>query len=80
MVRHFIPITPPWFGTVSAIRNVLIGDSNYYDSSSKVGINYYAQMKFARSAGGAMELFLRDAFTSYRNTSWMKEILLRIEY
>jgi triacylglycerol esterase/lipase EstA (alpha/beta hydrolase family) len=30
MVRHYIPITPPWFGTVSAIRNVLYGDASYF--------------------------------------------------
>lgn len=62
MVRHYIPITPPWFGTVSAVRNAIVGDSGYYDEQSKIGINFYAQMKFSRSSGGTMELFLRDGF------------------
>lgn len=80
MVRHYIPITPPWFGTVSAIRNTIVGDSGYYDESSGVGINFYAQMRFSRASGGTMELFLRDGFARFRNTDWMKRILDRVHY
>lgn len=41
MVRHYIPIAPPWFGTIMAIKNVLFSDVNYFDG--KRGINKYAQ-------------------------------------
>ena len=68
MVRHYIPITPPWFGTVSAIRNVLYGDVSYFeDGLFANGINKYAQMKFSTASGSTYDLFLRDAFKTYRN-------------
>ena len=52
MVRHYIPITPPWFGTVSAIRNVLYGDASYFtNGGAKSGINKYAQHKFSLTSG-----------------------------
>lgn len=67
MVRHYIPITPPWFGTVSGIRNVLYGDPSYFTSGFlSTGINKYAQMKFSVRAGSTYDLFLRDAFHTYR--------------
>ena len=68
MVRHYIPITPPWFGTVSGIRNMLYGDPTYFTKSLlNTGINKYAQMKFATISGSTYDLFLRDAFKTYRN-------------
>jgi hypothetical protein len=80
MVRHYIPITPPWFGTVSAIRNLIYGDPSYFDSSSSIksGINRYAQMKFTRTSGSTFDLFLRNAFETERDKPWMKEVLKRI--
>ena len=67
MVRHYIPITPPWFGTVSGIRNVLYGDSSYFNSGFvSTGINKYAQMKFAVYSSSTYDLFIRDAFKTYR--------------
>lgn len=52
MVRHYIPITPPWFGTVSAIRNLLYGDPSYFTNSGpKNGINKYAQYRFSITSG-----------------------------
>ena len=81
MVRHYIPITPPWFGTVSAIRNMLYGDPSYFTKSLlNTGINKYAQMKFSTVSGSTYDLFLRDAFKIYRDEPWMKDILARIKY
>ena len=81
MVRHYIPITPPWFGTVSAIRNLIYGDPSYFSKGFvNTGINRYAQMKFTSTAGSTYDLFLRDAFSKYRHESWMQEILQRVDY
>lgn len=67
MIRHYIPITPPWFGTVSAMRNLLYGDPSYFtNGGAKSGINKYAQHKFSLTSGSTYELFLRDAFKTYR--------------
>lgn len=65
MVRHYIPITPPWFGTTSAIRNMIYGDPGYFDGG--MGINRYGQMKFTRVSGSTFDLFLRDAFDTQRD-------------
>lgn len=63
MIRHYIPISPPWSGTVSAIRNLLYGDPSYFTSALiDVGINKYAQMKFATTSGSTYDLFLRNIF------------------
>ena len=76
MVRHYIPITPPWFGTVHAIRNMLYGDPSFFENKEsdliKTGVNRYAQLKFTRSAGSTFDLFLRDAFDTERDKPWMK--------
>ena len=73
MVRHYIPITPPWFGTISAIRNLLYADTSYFTSGFfDTGINKYAQMKFTTTAGSTYDLFLRDAFTRYRSEAWVQ--------
>lgn len=68
MIRHYIPITPPWFGTVSAMRNTMYGDTSYFTSGMfPTGINKYAQMKFSTVSGSTYDLFLRDAFKTYRS-------------
>lgn len=73
MVRHYVPITPPWLGTVSAIRNMLYGDASYFTKGLiDSGINKYAQMKFSTASGSTYDLFLRDAFDRFKNESWMK--------
>lgn len=73
MVRHYIPITPPWFGTISAIRNMLYGDTSYFTSGLfPTGINKYSQMKFSKFSGSSYDLFVRDAFKIYRDEPWMQ--------
>lgn len=68
MVRHYIPITPPWAGTVSAIRNMLYGDPSYFTKGLfDSGINKYAQMKFSTASGSTYDLFLRDAFYRFKD-------------
>jgi hypothetical protein len=68
MIRHYIAITPPWSGTVSAIRNMLYGDPSYFTKGLlDSGINKYAQMKFTTTSGSTYDLFLRDIFNRYQN-------------
>lgn len=81
MIRHYIPITPPWMGTISAIRNLLYGDSSYFTKGFfQTGINKDSQMKFASTSGSSYDLFLRDAFHKFKDEDWMKEVVKRIEY
>lgn len=81
MVRHYIAVTPPWSGTVSAIRNLLYGDPSYFTSALiDTGINKYGQMRFSETSGSTYDLFLRNIFEKYDGEEWLEEVKKRIEY
>ncbi len=84
-VRHYLPIGPPWMGVTSAIRNALTGDPEYFTENKQndyfsTGINQYQQVKFIRTSGGSIDLFLRDTFTLDKDEEWMQEVRNRIEW
>lgn len=84
-VRHYLPIGPPWMGVTSAIRNALSGDPSYFTENKdndyfSTGINQYQQVKFVRTSGGAIDLFLRDTFTLDAKEDWLAEAKNRIKW